>query len=345
MFLCSNNNNPDANVSKFLLKAVKLVVWAGALIYIVYRLINFPGEQYFNWVINVQTGNAVFFTLLTVCFLSIINWGLESFKWQILAGRLQNISFARSFKGVLLGVAMGMVTPKRLGEFAGRVVVLDKDNRVEGAIINAAGTMCQLLVTLVAGSISMFILFNIKNTGSIPGFYFNEKSVIIPVVLLSLAAIIYICRRRVTDLFMRSKWLGTLCKKLLILKKVSRVMLFRLLLLSFLRYVVFMTQCFLLFRLVGLSLSLPEAFLFQSVVFLFMTILPVTAFSELAVKGGLAIFLFGHIFAGSISNYYGFEISLILANGLLWLINLAIPALAGVVWGMEYGLSFKKQFV
>jgi len=345
MFLSRKNYSNGANVSKFRLKAVKLILWFGALAYIFYRLINFSGEQYVNWAITVRADNPVFFILLTVCFLSVVNWGLESLKWQTLAGRLQNISFARSLKGVLLGVAMGMVTPKRLGEFAGRIVVLEKDNRIEGAIINSAGTMCQLLVTLVAGSISMFILFNIKNIGSIPGFYFNGGSVIILTVLLSMAAIMYVRRSPIIDSFLKYKWLCTLCKKLLVLKKVSRMMLFRLLLLSLLRYGVFMTQCFLLFKLVGLNLSLPEAFLFQSVVFLLMTILPVTAFSELAVKGGVATILFGHIFAGSLSSYYGYEISLILANGLLWLINLAIPALVGVIWGMEYGFSFKKQFV
>ncbi len=339
MFLYRYTDSFNANVSKFLLKLVKLALWFGALSYIIYRLVYFSGEHFDNWTAAVQPGRMVFLMLLFVCLLSIVNWSLESFKWQMLAGKLQKLSFVRSFKGVLIGVAMGMITPKRLGELAGRAIVLDKKNMVKGAVINVAGTICQLFVTVAAGIISMFFLFHTENIDFAPFFSFNGGLAIILIVFLLMAVIIYVFWSSILKWMLNFAWFNSLYGKLFVLREVSNPELLSLLFLSLLRYVVFMLQCFLLFSLAGLKLSFPEVFLFQSVVFLLMTVLPVTALSELAVKSGVAIMAFSHIFAGSIAGYQGYEVSLVIANGLLWLINLAIPALVGVIWGMEYPRS------
>ncbi len=342
--LFKSTDSVNANVIKFLLKAVKLIIWFGAVAYIVYKLIGFTGEQYNNWFIFSRPDNSVFFILLLVCLLSILNWTLESLKWQSLSGKIQDISFMRSFKGVLLGVAMGMVTPKRLGEFAGRVIVLEKNKRIEGAVINVAGTICQLMVTLIAGGVSIFILFFHQNVHFSAFFSFNAGAVLL-IIFAVLSIIAYFFRKRLISFFEKYKWFCEGYKKLLVLKKINGREFLRLFLLSFLRYVVFMSQCYLLYSLAGLKLTIPEVLIFQSIVFLFMTIMPVSAFSELAVKGGVAIVVFTQIFAGSVVVYHGYELSIVIANGLLWFVNLAIPALVGVIWGMDYGFSFRKQFV
>ncbi len=346
MFLNRYSDSFNANVSKFLLKLIKLALWFGALSYIIYRLVYFSGEHFDNWTAAVQPGRMVFLMLLVVCLLSIANWSLESFKWQLLAGKIQKLSFVCSFKGVLIGVAMGMITPKRLGEFAGRAIVLEKKNRVKGAVINVAGTICQLSVTVVAGIISMSFLFYNKNINFTHFFSLNGGLAIMFIVLF-MVAIIYVFWNTILNRMLNFAWFHSLYEKLFIFREVSKSELISLLFLSLLRYVVFMLQCFLLFSLAGLKLSFPEAFLFQSVVFLLMTVLPVTALSELAVKSGVAIMVFNHIFAGSIVVYQGYEASLVIANGLLWLINLAIPALIGVIWGVEneFSVCFSKTII
>lgn len=330
MFLSHRSFSLNAKVSKFLLKTVKLSLWFGATAYIIYKLLGYTGEYYGSLTNSLIAEKTVFFSLIFVCLLSIVNWSLEAFKWHLLAGKIQKISFTRSFKGVLIGIAMGMVTIKRLGEFAGKAIVLDKGNRVDGAIINTAGTLCQLLVTLVAGLISIVVLIIFDNVNFNSFFSFHNLQLLMAGLSI-LATFFFIVRKRLFRFFSKFKWFSDGHKKFLILKTVNRPEFLRLLLFSFLRYAVFMLQCFLLYKLTGLKISLPEAFLFQSIVFLFMTVMPVTTFSELAVKGGIAILVFSHIFAASIANYSGYEISLVLANGLLWLINLAIPALVGAM--------------
>jgi len=345
MFLYRIINYFSTNVNNFLLKTGIFLLWVGATVYILYKLITVPLTQYVNWLNSIQSIQYLLLFFVIVFLLSFINWGFESLKWQLLAGKLQKISFFRSYKGVLLGVAMGMITPKRLGEFAGKAIVLDKPNRVKGAIINVAGTTSQLLITLITGAFSLLILFYAKPINNI-SVHLPSTELIIPwVIIFLLTAILFLFRKRIFAYMMNYSLFYQGYKKLLVLKKISKKDFYRLLALSFLRYTVFMTQCFLLFIILGLQLSFPEVFLFQSVVFLLMTMLPVTAFSELAVKGGVAIVVFSHIFADSLNSYHGYEMSLIFANGLIWMINLAVPALAGIIWGADYGLSLKKSFI
>ncbi len=335
----------NTNVNNFLVKTGKLVLWFFALAFIIYKLITNSSIQYTKWLNEIEAGNFFLLLFLIVFILAFVNWGLESIKWQNLAGKIQKISFLTSCKGVLLGIAMGMITPKRLGEFAGKVIVLNKSKRVEGAIINMVGTLCQLLVTLVVGGVSLIILFYLKHIKSFSFFIINDKAVILSALTISLIACFYLFRKKIIAYLTKFKPLYKVYKKLLILKNITRNDFLRLLFLSFLRYIVFMTQCFLLFILAGLNLSIQEAVLFQSVVFLILTILPITAFSELAIKCGVAILVFSNIFADSINSYHSYEISLIFANGVLWIINLAIPALVGLIWGTGYGLSLKKSII
>jgi hypothetical protein len=91
----------------------KLVVTLLILAYI-YR--TFKNEQK-----GVQDVGKVFWTMLTtgnhawvfilVLVLVPINWALESLKWQRLARRVVNLSFADAFRGTLSGLAIGVAAP------------------------------------------------------------------------------------------------------------------------------------------------------------------------------------------------------------------------------------------
>lgn len=68
---------------------------------------------------------------------------------------VEDISFYQAVKGVLSGLAIGFVTPNRVGEFAGKIAYLKSENRTNGALMSFVGSSAQLLITIQAGLIAI----------------------------------------------------------------------------------------------------------------------------------------------------------------------------------------------
>ena len=103
-----------------------------------------------SWFINV---------IIVTALLMLLNWGIEALKWSLLIRKIEKVSFIRSFKAVLTGVAVSSFTPNRVGDYFGRVFILKKAARIEGVFITILGSMSQLLVTFLAGTSCIFMLF------------------------------------------------------------------------------------------------------------------------------------------------------------------------------------------
>src|SRR5512138_1826835 len=94
-------------------------------------------------------------TLLLVMALMPVNWGIETVKWMLMIRKIENIGFLRSFQAVLSGVAISSFTPNRVGDFFGRAYILNKASHIEGILITVLGSMSQLMITVIAGSLSL----------------------------------------------------------------------------------------------------------------------------------------------------------------------------------------------
>ncbi len=92
--------------------------------------------------------------LLIVLALTPINWAFEAWKWQKLASKIENITFWEAYRGVLVGLAFSTATPMMLGDYAGKILMLKSDKRLQsiGAIL--LGNGMQLYVSLLFGAIS-----------------------------------------------------------------------------------------------------------------------------------------------------------------------------------------------
>ena len=114
--------------------------------------------------------------------------------------------------------------------------------------------------------------------------------------------------------------------------------LFLILLLSFIRYAVFCTQFVLLLYFSGIQLPLILLAGLVSITFLISTIIPTFALSEIAVRGSVAVFIIG-----AFSNQ---EAIILFASFLLWIINIAFPALLGCFYFVrikQFGNASSKQ--
>src|SRR5690606_3920901 len=99
--------------------------------------------------------DAVIITLSVVTFLMFVNWLLEAVKWRFLCRYIERISFWKAIQSVFCGLTWAVFTPNRIGEFGGRVLFLKPRKRVFGVVAMGVGALAQLVLTCVAGSLSI----------------------------------------------------------------------------------------------------------------------------------------------------------------------------------------------
>ena len=148
-------------IYSFLIKTVIIIV---ALGFISHQLLNkYQISDIFKQSLKFSKKENFYPILFLVFLLMIVNWGIEAVKWRYLIRKVEKTSFLKSFKAVLSGVTISIYTPNRVGEFAGRIFVLEKANRIEASLITVIGSLSQLLITVFLGSISfMYVYFNSK---------------------------------------------------------------------------------------------------------------------------------------------------------------------------------------
>ena len=129
-----------------------------SLLYIVYKLNNdFTNStvEQFKQYIGVKL-------LITVFALSILNLFLETLKWKMIINRFQNLSFINSFKSVLTGLSLGLYTPYRLGDFAGRLSFISSCNFGKGLSACIWNSLVIFLTTLTFGylGVGIFLIYH-----------------------------------------------------------------------------------------------------------------------------------------------------------------------------------------
>ncbi len=304
---------------KYILSFIIITITYG---YIYHKLSNF---DYLNSIIEniFHKSSAKTLLLFLVIFLMIINWSIEAIKWKYLLQKIQNISFVKSLKGVFAGVTIGIFTPNRVGELGGRIVVLEKQNRKKSIIATALGSYSQFITSLIFGIISLTYFF----------FKYSELAVnkninIIYLIVLSCFLLFigfyeYLTFKISEILISKIKFLNRYENTLFYLKSKTKKELLLIISLSILRYFIFIYQFYLLLIFFDVHISFINAFITISITYLTMTIIPTTTLSELGIRGSIAILFIG-IFT---SNTLG----IIMASIMVWIINIAVPAIIGSI--------------
>ena len=265
--------------------------------------------------------------------LMFVNWSLESRKWQLSVQRVQALSFGQAFRAILSGVSFSVTLPNRIGEYAGRVMYLKEGRRLKSVSLTMVGSLAQLLVTFACG-ISGFLLLQqaLVESGLISPllFRFVASGLIGIVVLLT---ILYFSVGSIGNWVEGWNRLRRYRYLLHSLKTFNVQLLGTLLLLSFLRYLVFIVQYYLLFVLFGVHASPGTAWSVISLMFLVMAVIPTIALVEVGLRGSISLQLMG-LFTDN-------SLGVVLASVSIWLVNLVLPALAGSV--LIFGLKVFKR--
>lgn len=275
--------------------------------------------------------------LWLVALLVFFNWGFEAKKWQFLTSPIERLSFIKAFKSVLSGVTLSLNTPNRIGEYGGRILYLGAGNKLKGISLSIAGSISQLIITLVMGCLGLAWLwaFMLPNEASIMGLsnFWIE-------VLLLVSAIATVL---IVLFFFRLAWLIRLIEKIpkaqklipfiSVLDKFETKILLSLLAISFFRYIIFILQYLLLWQALDVNVDWWQGVWLVSILFLVMAIVPSFAIADLGIRGQFSVALVGYFSqntVGIIGTTFG-----------IWMLNLFIPALAGSL--MILGIKFNKR--
>lgn len=303
-------------------KVISLLLKAGIFIlsvwYIFQKLTNS------NFTLNLEEAKTkidspfFFIALLLV----LINWGIEAGKWKYLISKLEYISFSTAFKSILSGVTISIFTPNRVGEFAGRVFYLKNADKIKATIVSLIGSMLQLSVTILAGAAAcIFYYFRHEDESDLLNFMAVSNllflGIIITVVLLVIV-FVYAIRNVLSE---RIKHVFVLYTS----KEILNAFTF-----SLLRYFVFSFQYYLILRMFGINAGLIDSFLLIAITFFITSVIPTFALTEITVRGASSVYFFS-----TVSND---STAIIAASIVVWIINLAIPALIGgaFIWNLKF---------
>jgi hypothetical protein len=274
----------------------------------------------------------------------LINWSLESVKWRLLIGKIEKISFFRAFKAVMTGVSVSLFTPNRTGEYLGRVFILKKGNPVEGILITVIGSFAQIVVTFSVGLFCLlsFVDHYLRVPYEIGEYLFNSLVFLVPCLVFVLI-LMYFRVGLLADFvgrFVPEKW-NRFRIYLEVFAKFESRELFKVLMLSVLRYMVFSTQFYLLLRIFGASLPVNEGFILIPVIYLIMAMVPTVALAELGIRGSVSMFVIGLYFSKFGDGSGNTDLIILAASSILWFINLALPAVLGTFF--VFSLKFWRK--
>lgn len=274
--------------------------------------------------------------LLAVMLLMLVNWSIETVKWKLAVQRVQRIDFVTALKAVMSGVSFSVMTPNRVGEYLGRVLYMDEGKRLKAVSLTITGGISQLIITLLMGFISLLVLRQrVIESGMITAFWLK---MIVYGVLAGLVVLTLFYFR----LAVLVKWIDRLpgMKKyawlLNTLESFNATVLFQLLSLSAGRFIVFIIQYYLLFRLFDVDVSWWQGCWAVSLSFLVMAVIPTIALiTDLGLRGKISLQLLG-LFS---NNQLGISLTAVS----IWFINLIIPAMVGSLLILGIKKIFKNK--
>lgn len=330
------------NLSKIWNTIFKVAIIIIAYGFVVYQFTN---DDNIMEVTN-RAGNLLHSWLgLVLIVMMLLNWTIDAYKWKYVVRKVEKITLFNAVRATFAGVTTSIFMPFRTGEFVGRIFILKHTKPLKAILMSMISSMSQLIITIFIGTISFLslIYFDILKYDFLNR-WICLLLIVLFVVLLLLTIYLFFnvseISRRMYKYFDSKGWVK-MAVYVRVLMKYSAKELRYLLVLSFFRYVVFTTQYILLLKFFAIDLDYEILFAIISIIYLVMTVIPSVALAEIGVRGSLAVVFITPILHVAGTYVAGVESNIIIAATILWIINLAIPAVIGA-WGV-IGLKFVRK--
>lgn len=272
------------------------------------------------------------FCIIVAVMLLIPNIYIQFYKWRYLVRLLKSrVSNREAFQSLLAGFTFGFITPGRLGEFGRAFFIKD----------------CSWVSLLgIAFVDKLFSLAVVTFWGAIGLMFFVSKQLylytMVPIVIFTIIALIVvyyvllhpeIIRGFLYSLNIILPFRDKIKSLMSSLDHFHRRQALNLLLMTLCFYVIFFIQFFILVCSFESAPLLP-ALLAIAATMLVKSMLPISI-GDLGIRESAAIFFLGKI---GLQQSTAFNASI-----LLFLINLLIPSMVGLVLVLKYRLIFQKN--
>ncbi len=239
---------------------------------------------------------------------SALNWLLESLKWRSLLRHLQECSTGHAIRGTLAGAAVSNIIPFRIGEYIGRLMWVNPEQRISAAALSVFGSMTQMLVTILCGLAAGWML---------PDLLPPAAKTLAPAFLLLFLIIAFWLHRSGRMPSRTSNALQQALERVRVLRWGDMALVFGI---SVLRYLVFSsTYAFLLLHFGVLSDPL-SAWWSVALIFFVQSFFPSIALVDVGVRVAVPMMVIP----------VGNDLALTTAALCIYLFNVLLPALAGL---------------
>lgn len=259
--------------------------------------------------IQAQLKQISILSIVILLLLMLLNVWVESIKWKTVLASENKISLGAALKSIFVGQAFAFYTPNRVGEYAGRTLMLTSGDKVIAIGRMAWSSYAQLIVTIVVGAFALFFHPPILS-------WLRWAT---PILML-IALVIYFHQRPFTG------WL-----KIFNFLHIETTLKLQLLLLAFLRYGVFILQYCWALHILNMPIPYVEFIIGIAVMFLCLSVLPTISLTELVIRGQLILLI--------MAPCYQNGLMLITLSTLIWLVNFLLPAIIGAFLLLGFKLN------
>lgn len=282
-------------------------------------------EMWDSFLLHFSGSNIIW--ILTVIILVPVNWGFETRKWHVLIKKFTSYSFWQVYAATLAGVTVSIFTPNRVGEYGGRILLVDAKDNWNAAIATVVGSFSQLLVLLSMGLLGLLFfadyIYDIPVEFLILLVFFGAVGIVLMLFgFFNIDLIVPIARRIPFPVFIK-KYL----RHLLVLNKYTRRELLRTLGFACVRYLTYTVQYYLMLRFFGIEVPLFTALAGIATIYLLQTSIPLPPVVGLLARGPVALKVW--------STFSDVPIDILAATFTLFVINLTVPAMIGAIFILQ----------
>lgn len=301
---------------KLIFFLLKLFIAAGLIWFIV-------SEIKFSEIVSaIEDANAGF--LIAAFILTILNIYLQYIKWKYTCNLLlSENSKSKIFTSLLHGLAAGVFTPARIGEYFGRAIVFKDKPVYKVALATLLDKFFPLLMVAIFGSISsiLFLHFQYEVTS------FITLSLFIALFTLFYFLIYFLLNERFWDSFIfeklrKSERLRYFLDRIKEFKNLDKKYFSKMLIISFLFYFCFLVQYALLVAAFSHHFDFVDYLWAGNLIMFAKTIIPPISLGELGIREGASVYFISRL---GESASVGFNASIF-----LFVINVLFPSIIGL---------------
>jgi len=287
-------------------------------LWLIYRQINSKGSVEQQWHDLANRWHEGGWLLIAFAFiLTPANWLLEARKWHLLLKAIEPLPYRTALSSTMTGMAFALVTPNKIGDFAGRILYIKDENKLRAIIATLIDNISQTVITYLAGIVGLIYL-NIVYPGK-----WQMGALAVAICIATLLLYFYFRIELLANWAENRRWLRKVSVAIRVVKRYRKKRLLMMLLLSLLRFSCYSVQFVVFLKVFDLPVSWGAAWLSSCVMFWLITVVPSIFAVDLGVRAYVANLVF--VDAGLVEN----SIIIIASSYIVWLLNWALAAIIG----------------